>query len=527
MEISTEKKLDFESNVAADNTTDLELLASRRDGQVQSLHLEGLVLRNENARNMSGLETISAGWIICNSWAGLAATVALAIAQGGPATLIYGPIIIFVLVGACAASLAELASVYPTAGGQYHWVSILAPKKWSRGLSYCCGAANVFSWIAICAGIAIICPQLCLGLAVFWDPEYIPKPWQAFLMYQGSNALVLVYNIYLLRRTMWVHDLAFVVSICSFLAITITCLARSAPHFRSTDLVWTTFLNQSGWTDGVAFLTGLVSPNYMYAGIDGAIHLAEECKNAAVVVPRALMSTIVIGFITSFIFSIVMMYCTTDLEAVVTTATGVPIFEIWRQATKSDVAATIFLILILFAVFFALNATHQTASRLTWSFARDDALFGSRWLGQIDSRQQVPIAALLFNFAIMFIIGCIYLGSTSAFNAFIGTGLILQHVTYAFPAALLMIRRRAETWLPKSRSFQMPSIVGWAANITTVLFAVLVLVFYDFPTVLPVSGTSMNYASAVIGVMILFTGMNWFGHAAKRFRGPRLHIVVE
>lgn len=83
---------------------------------------------------MSGLETISAGWIICNSWAGLAATVALAIAQGGPATLIYGPIIIFVLVGACAASLAELASVYPTAGGQYHWVSILAPKKWSRGL---------------------------------------------------------------------------------------------------------------------------------------------------------------------------------------------------------------------------------------------------------------------------------------------------------------------------------------------------------------------------------------------------------
>ena len=41
--------------------------------------------------------------------------VALAIAQGGPVTLIYGPIIMFVLVGACAASLAELASVYPTA----------------------------------------------------------------------------------------------------------------------------------------------------------------------------------------------------------------------------------------------------------------------------------------------------------------------------------------------------------------------------------------------------------------------------
>lgn len=40
----------------------------------------------------------------------------------------------FIMVGACAATLAELASVYPTAGGQYHWTSILAPAKWSRGL---------------------------------------------------------------------------------------------------------------------------------------------------------------------------------------------------------------------------------------------------------------------------------------------------------------------------------------------------------------------------------------------------------
>jgi choline transport protein len=112
------------------------------------------------------------------------------------------------------------------------------------------------------------------------------------------------------------------VSIGGFLLIVITCIARTAPNFRPTELVWTVFLNESGWSDGVAFMTGLVSPNYMYAGIDGAIHLAEECKNAAVVVPRALMSTICIGFVTSLIFSITMIYCTSDLQAVVSTATG-------------------------------------------------------------------------------------------------------------------------------------------------------------------------------------------------------------
>lgn len=49
-------------------------------------------------------------------------------------TLLYGIMIIFVLGGACALTMAELASVYPTSGGQYHWTSILAPEGASRGL---------------------------------------------------------------------------------------------------------------------------------------------------------------------------------------------------------------------------------------------------------------------------------------------------------------------------------------------------------------------------------------------------------
>lgn len=106
---------------------------TNQQGEICSL--SSLDLSNApNARPMTLLETISASWIICNSWAGIAATIGLAITLGGPAILIYGPIIMFVLVGCCAITLAELASVYPTAGGQYHWTSILAPKSVSRGL---------------------------------------------------------------------------------------------------------------------------------------------------------------------------------------------------------------------------------------------------------------------------------------------------------------------------------------------------------------------------------------------------------
>ena len=39
-----------------------------------------------------------------------------------------------VMYGAVALSLSEMASRYPTAGGQYHWTALLAPDKWKRGL---------------------------------------------------------------------------------------------------------------------------------------------------------------------------------------------------------------------------------------------------------------------------------------------------------------------------------------------------------------------------------------------------------
>lgn len=84
----------------------------------------------------------------------------------------------------------------------------------------------------------------------------------------------------------------------------------------------------SGWPNGVVFLTGLVSPNYMYVGIDGAIHLAEECINATVAVPRTIVLVIVVGFLTAFPFGIAMLYSVTDWEAILKTPTGVPIYQI-------------------------------------------------------------------------------------------------------------------------------------------------------------------------------------------------------
>lgn len=107
-----------------------------------------------------------------------------------------------------------------------------------------------------------------------------------------------------------------VISIVSFLTILITCLARSNPK-QSSELVWTTWVNRSGWSsDGLVFLMGLVNSNFIYSGLDGAIHLAEECTNPAVAVPAALISTVVIGFVTALAFAVAMIYSYNNLDKV-------------------------------------------------------------------------------------------------------------------------------------------------------------------------------------------------------------------
>ncbi|KAI7485064.1 hypothetical protein KC351_g4091 [Hortaea werneckii] len=44
--------------------------------------------------------------------------------------------ILFVWYTCVALCLSELNSIYPTAGGQYHWTCELAPKSWRKPLSY-------------------------------------------------------------------------------------------------------------------------------------------------------------------------------------------------------------------------------------------------------------------------------------------------------------------------------------------------------------------------------------------------------
>ena len=96
----------------------------------------------------------------------------------------------------------------------------------------------------------------------------------------------------------------------------------------------------------------------------------------------------------------------------------IPLYEIWHQATQSKIAATILILFLAMALIFTLIAVQQTASRLTWALARDDALVYSDKIKLLDNKFKVPIWALIINSMWVFVIGCIYLGSSTGMPSF-------------------------------------------------------------------------------------------------------------
>ena len=74
-----------------------------------------------------------------------------------------------------------------------------------------------------------------------------------------------------------------------------------------------------------------------------------------------------------------------------------PLYELIAQAVRSSVATTVFMVLMTVVAFLTLIGSTPSASRITWSFARDEALIFSKFIKKIDQKQGVPIDALYFQ----------------------------------------------------------------------------------------------------------------------------------
>ena len=417
--------------------------------------------KQELNRNFSRLSMLGLAFAILNSWTALSASLSLALPSGGPTSVIWG----LVTAGICnlclAASLAEFLSAYPTAGGQYHWVAVISWKRWVPILSWVTGWINVSGWIALVASGGLLGSQLIVGAISFYNSSYEPQRWHQFLIYIGYNIVAFCVNAFANRLLPWVTKGAFTWSIAGFVVISITVLACSSPNYSSGDFVYRTFINDTGWPDGIAWLLGLLQAGLGLTGFDAVAHMIEEIPNASVEGPRIMIACVAIGVFTGFIFLTVLLFVAGNPDDVISSTAG-PLLQIFLDATGSHAGSICLLLFPLICLLFATISIMTTSSRMTYAFARDGGLPASPFFARVHPTLELPLNALYLTTACVVIFGCIFLGSSSAFNAIISASVVALGVSYAIPPAVNCLRGR--NCLPP-RAFVLPGPLGWFCNL--------------------------------------------------------------
>ncbi|KAJ4354615.1 uncharacterized protein N0V89_006352 [Didymosphaeria variabile] len=90
-------------------------------------------------RNFGLVSMLAFACTVMITWEGVLLLFSISFTNGGFAGSVYEYIMVWLGTMATFATMGELASMAPTAGGQYHWTSMLAPKFCRKFLSYFIG----------------------------------------------------------------------------------------------------------------------------------------------------------------------------------------------------------------------------------------------------------------------------------------------------------------------------------------------------------------------------------------------------
>src|ERR1700712_1296395 len=114
--------------------------------------------------------------------------------DGGLAGLFWTLVWTFFGMGLVIVSLAEMESMAPTSGGQYHWVSEFAPARYQKFLSYSAGWMSTLGWLASCASSVFVCSTLIEVLIEITHEDFVFPNWQYTLMSIALLVITIFFN---------------------------------------------------------------------------------------------------------------------------------------------------------------------------------------------------------------------------------------------------------------------------------------------------------------------------------------------
>jgi len=249
--------------------------------------------------------------------------------------------------------------------------------------------------------------------------------------------------------------------------------------------------------------------------------MAEELDNPARYVPIAMVGSVTVNGMLGLIYCIVLLFCLGDLEELLATTTGFPFMQLFLNSTQSKVGATILSVVITLTATAGTFAGLISTSRTGWAFARDGAMPFSRYFAHLDSERKIPVRMCVLLTVLQALLGLLYVGNTTAFNAVLSMAILGIYASYVLPIAYMLLygRTRSSHRVVRFGPFTLGRW-GPAINIIALLWGTLAMLFSMFPSYQPVTPANMNYSSVVMGGWVVLGAIYYVVFQRSSYEGP-------
>ncbi len=521
--------------------------SSREDKIRQDVaDLHGLGYAQELFRSMGGFSNFAISFSIISILTGAVILYDYGLAWAGTAAVVIGWPLVTVFVLAIAASMAELASAYPTAGGLYYWASKMKNKNWGWWTAW----LNLIGQFAIVAGIdyaaagflnATILDRITGG--VFNTTEVIPGILNGQLVTMGAILLIqLGLNIAGINLVSLLNQVSVWWHIVIVGAVVVFIFLTGKPDQSGLALGTIQPLDQAGsWNNNLgfvnlqygaattyplilAFFFSLLQANWTYTGYDASAHVAEETIGARMASAWGVFLSVAVSAVVGYIFLLALVTHMPDLSTLFPATLGsdvsgasqyyfgggVAVISIlnYNLGQLGDVLAAG----IAIAMWFCGLASVGAAGRMLFAFSRDDGIPGSGWLKRVSHRYRTPANSL------MAIVVISWLFTVATF--IVGTGTAIVIVTaistiflYAAYGLVIYLGATTSEWT----THRVWSLGRWSkpVAIVAVFWVIVLMVLFSFPTSGNISWPFM------VGTVVLLL-VYYFGWARTRFQGPKV-----
>lgn len=484
--------------------------------------LHSMGYAQELARRMSGFSNFAISFSIICILSGGINSFAQATGSVGGAGAGIGWIVGCCVSGFFAVAMAQIASAYPTAGGLYHWGSILG----NRFLGWTTAWLNLLGLITVMGAINI-------GTAFFFQGTFggligmTTDPWEIVVFVAIITILQAIINHFGIRITALLTDWSGYLILGTTVVLVVALLIAAPTHDWSR--LWT-FTNYSGdagggvfpQSDNLVYLFSLclLLPIYTITGYDASAHTSEETKGAALSVPKGIINAVVISSLVGWVMVCSIMIAIPDLAA--GAKQGFNVFFATMTAVLPGWLVQLLYLFILIAQFLCGLATVTSTSRMLFAFNRDGGLpVVSKWVAGVSVRFRTPVAAIwtgaILEILFVWLAESVSIGGSNIYTITVNATLIFLFLSFTVPIVAGAFAIGGPKW---------PHMGPWNIGIPLYrLFAVLSvlgMLLIVFIAVQPPNGQVLWITLA----FLVLAAILWFGFENRRFQGPPVGEMI-